>query len=122
MHYSVIINARIYFFLFQAEIENEKLQSRQKGVEKVFTPNQLDSLAQSSVRSHKWDAKTVQQALQMKFTCGTTGYKHLLEQGMPLPSIRTLQRRLEQVPFSSGILSEVFSYMKVKVKTVNKVK
>ena len=63
----------------------------------------------------QWSEKTVQKSLQLKFACGSTGYSVLLDQNFPLPSIRTLQRRLKDIPFSSGILPKVFDLLKVKV-------
>lgn len=64
----------------------------------------------------KWSSYTVKKALQLRFACGSSGYKLLLQQHYPLPSERTLQRRMESVPFESGILREVFDYMQLKVK------
>lgn len=37
----------------------------------------------------------------------------------PLPSLRTLRRKLENVKFHSGILDEIFSLMSLKVTTLN---
>lgn len=34
---------------------------------------------------------------------------------MPLPSLRTLRRRLQNVKFNSGILEEIFEFLKLKV-------
>ena len=62
-----------------------------------------------------WSNVTVQKALQLKFACGTTGYAVLLDQGLPFPSIRTLQRRMAEMEFGSGILTEVFDLLRLKV-------
>ena len=62
-----------------------------------------------------WSNETVQKALQLKFTCGATGYELLIEQGVPLPSVRTLQRRMKGIDFEPGILRDVFTLLAVKV-------
>lgn len=51
----------------------------------------------------------------VRFSCGTTGYSTLLEQSYPLPSIRTLQRRMSKISFKPGVLNHVFDFMKLKV-------
>lgn len=70
-----------------------------------------------STKFMKWSNKTVTNALKLKFSCGNNGYKELLQQGFPLPSIRTLQRRLQNLKFDSGVLYEVFEFLKIKVET-----
>lgn len=47
--------------------------------------------------------------------CGSTGYEELLKQRLPLPSLRTLRRRLENIHFEPGILHEVFEFLRIKV-------
>ena len=51
----------------------------------------------------------------MKFTCGNAGYDELLKQGIPLPSRRTLNRRIEHIKFEPGISDEMFHYLEKKV-------
>jgi hypothetical protein len=50
--------------------------------------------------------------------CGARGYSELLEQGMPLPSLRTLRRSLEDIDFASGILEKIFGVMQTKVSAM----
>ena len=64
----------------------------------------------------KWNSKTIQKALELKFACGTRGYEELLKQKYPLPSCRTLTWALEQLHFSSGISEEMFEFLKVKAE------
>lgn len=54
-------------------------------------------------------------ALRLRFTCGVIGYEELIKEHMPLPSQRTLRRRLENVHFAPGILHEVFEFLNIKV-------
>ena len=63
----------------------------------------------------KWGMATVKKSLQLKLSCGRTGYELLLQQGHPLPSIRTLQRHMKDIKFDSGILAQVFDLLKLKV-------
>ena len=69
----------------------------------------------------KWSENTVIKALRLKFSCGDSGYKHLLQQIIPPPSIQTLQRKLEGLKFDSGILHEVFKFLKIKVESFKNV-
>lgn len=64
-----------------------------------------------------WDPESVKKGMQLRFACGTKGYDMLLKQGYPLPSAKTIQRRMKNIPFKSGILDSIFNYMKVKVST-----
>ncbi|QQP38460.1 Uncharacterized protein FKW44_019034, partial [Caligus rogercresseyi] len=50
--------------------------------------------------------------IQLRIACGTTGYEMLLQKGFPLPSLRTLRRRLESLEFNPGILEDVMELMK----------
>ena len=63
------------------------------------------------MRGIRWSSATVKKALQLRFACGATGYNLLLKQQFPLPSLRTLQRRMETVLFEPGILNQVFEYL-----------
>lgn len=65
----------------------------------------------------KWSNATIKKALKLKFACGNNGYDEILKQKIPLPSLRTLRRRLQNLKFDSGILYEVFNFLKIKVDT-----
>ena len=45
---------------------------------------------------------------------GGSGYKCLLDLGFPLPAIRTLQQRTEEIKFEPGVVTEVFDLLKLK--------
>lgn len=45
----------------------------------------------------KWSNNTITKVLRLKFSCGGSGYEELLKQGHPLPSERTLKRRLQNL-------------------------
>ncbi|PIK41368.1 hypothetical protein BSL78_21778 [Apostichopus japonicus] len=85
---------------------------------KIFSVDQLTSLGRSSTRGVRWGDATVKKALQLRFTCGASGYDLLLRQNLPYPSIRTLQRRMQNVAFRPGILSQVFEFLELKVSNM----
>ena len=76
------------------------------------------ALSRKSTRGFKWSNESVKLALQIKFSCGGSGYETLLAMTYPLPSLRTLHRRLENLKFESGILEEVFDFLKIKVNAM----
>lgn len=63
-----------------------------------------------------WSNETLKKAFKYKFACGTVGYEEIALD-YPLPSLRTLRRRLENLKFESGILDEVFDFLKIKTDT-----
>lgn len=74
---------------------------------------------ESKMNYHKWGMNTVQKALSLKFACGNNGYEELLKNKIPLPSIRTLTRRLQNLKFMPGILNEVFDLFQIKVNAMS---
>lgn len=63
---------------------------------RLFNSDQKDFLKLQYKRMPKWCDSTLVKAYQLKFACGTSGYRELLSQGFPLPSLRTLHRNLEK--------------------------
>lgn len=98
--------------------ENEQLQKKLKN---IFSGDQIRVLQSSTGlnRGRKWSAQTVQRSLQMLFACGASGYGFLRSQGYPLPAPRTLRHSLEGVRFDSGLLTEVFELLQLKVDQMN---
>ena len=93
---------------------NRKLK-QEATIKKLFGHDQLLALSRGGMRGVRWTASTVKKALRLRFSCGASGYNLLLQQGYPLPSVRTLQRRMESLTFMPGILSQVFYYLGLKV-------
>ena len=60
----------------------------------------------------EWSNDIVKTALNLRFSCGTSGCENLLALGMPFSSVRTLQHN----HFQSGLLHEVFKLLKIKVQ------
>ena len=62
----------------------------------------------------RWGKETIKKAIQIRFTSGTTGYKTLQQMQIPLPNIRTLQRRMQHIKLEPGVLGEVFDMLRLK--------
>lgn len=81
----------------------------------MFNDDQIKKLGCEYKRISKWCDPTLVKAYQLKFSCVLSGYKELLKHGFPLPSLRTLNRKLKNLKFQSGILHEVFQFLHIKV-------
>ncbi|XP_071744186.1 52 kDa repressor of the inhibitor of the protein kinase-like isoform X2 [Lepeophtheirus salmonis] len=115
VRYLNVINANLQVQLgvYEAEIKELKKKLKQKDVKiraaeskfkslelrlsSLFNSDQIQFLSYKSSHSkiRLWSNKTIKNSLQLRFTCGTSGYQMLLNQGYPLPSNRTLQRNLK---------------------------
>ena len=91
------------------------IENNPKCVSKLFNVEQLALLNKQYKRMPKWCDNILVKAYQLKFACGVSGYKELLKQGFPLPSLRTLRNKLENWKFKSGDTNEVFEFLKIKV-------
>ncbi|XP_011167115.1 uncharacterized protein LOC105200996 isoform X2 [Solenopsis invicta] len=89
--------------------------SLESALKKIFNDDQLEALTRRSTRGHMWSNDTIKKALRLKFFCGSSGYQQLLKEKIPLPSERTLQRKLEGINFEEGIFNDVFKLSEDKV-------
>jgi hypothetical protein len=62
-----------------------------------------------------WSNMSIHKALKLNISCGTSGYEEILRQGLPFPTIRTIQRHIQDLKFKPGILTEIIDLLKVKV-------
>nr|XP_054919016.1 uncharacterized protein LOC129380871 [Dermacentor andersoni] len=83
---------------------------------KFLNEDQIRALSRNNNHGNSWSAQTVKQGLKIKFACGTTGYETLRKIGYPLPSSRTLARRIQGLKFLPGILHEVIDVMRSKAE------
>ncbi|XP_025073557.1 THAP domain-containing protein 2-like isoform X2 [Pogonomyrmex barbatus] len=60
-------------------------------LKRIFTDDQIHALLTNSKRVRHWSNDTIRKALRLKFACGERGYKELIKQNIPLPSIQMLQ-------------------------------
>lgn len=83
-----------------------KLKLKQESrTAQIFGKDQLNAMSRRAMNGVQWSPATVKKALQLRFSCGSAGYKVLLKQHFPLPSERTLQRRLQNISFQPGVLT-----------------
>lgn len=76
----------------------------------------MAALSRKSTRGLPWQTDTIKKALKLRFSSGDTGYKEILNTAhLPLPSVRTLQEKLQHIDFKPGILTAVFDYLSTKV-------
>lgn len=94
----------------------KKLKQREPtNLEKIFNLDQLEFLETDKRRGTMWSDDTITRGLKLYMACGTEGYKELLNQKLPYPSIRTLQHRLRNLKFKPGILDDVLQILKLRV-------
>lgn len=63
----------------------------------IFTEDQIHIMKYGNHRAKEWSDKTIQRAFKLYMACGTKGYEELRRQNFPLPSVRTLQYRIENL-------------------------
>lgn len=94
--------------------ENQILKQT-KNFKGILNNDQVKALSLQSVRGHKWSTNTIKKALRLKLACGSSGYQELIYQGIPLPSQRTLRRRLQDIDFKPGVCEQIFDMIKQHV-------
>ena len=87
---------------------------------KIFSTDQISTLCRSSSRCGTISGETMKNGLEILFACGSGGYTFLRKKGYPLPALRTLRKHMQHVKIDSGILHEVFSWMKTKCQQMNR--
>lgn len=58
------------------------------GFHTLFTSDQIRYVSGKLKRMPKWCDKALIQGYKLKFACGYSGYRELLNQGFPLPSFK----------------------------------
>eukprot|EP00094_Tigriopus_californicus_P013209 TCALIF_12775-PA protein Name:"Similar to T Transposable element P transposase (Drosophila melanogaster)" AED:0.19 eAED:0.30 QI:0/-1/0/1/-1/1/1/0/813 len=96
-------------------MENDQMSQT---LQKIFNPDQIDALTRPSGRIRQWTDSTTKKAMHLYFTCGTNGYELILKQGWPLPSISTLNRRMQAIRCEPGTLEEMFSLLETKIESM----
>ncbi|XP_012536088.2 nudC domain-containing protein 3 isoform X2 [Monomorium pharaonis] len=87
----------------QLEEANRKLDLANKiilkksSLKQIFNDDQIEVLMRGSSRGYTWSNDTLKKALRLKFSCGCSGYQELLKEKWPLPSERTLRRKLRSI-------------------------
>jgi len=81
----------------------------------------IESKENVTPKRKKLTKEDIRRGLQLRFACGSSGYRKLLElqeqiSPTPLPSIRSLQVATEHIKFAPGILKEVLEPLSVKFR------
>ncbi|XP_046401577.1 uncharacterized protein LOC124167641 [Ischnura elegans] len=97
----------------------QQLKRTTKALNDFLNTDQILALGKKSRKGHKWSNITVKSALQLRFACGIKGYNCILKLNYPLPSDRTLSRRLEGFKFYPGVQEEIFEFLRIKVDFMN---
>ncbi|XP_065088418.1 uncharacterized protein LOC135709899 [Ochlerotatus camptorhynchus] len=103
------------------EKQNNQHELALKALNKTFNTDQVEVLLYDKQRPKKWSNATITESLKTKFACGKKGCENE-RQKYPIPSERTLQRRMEDIHpyscFESGILYGVVELLRLKVNTM----
>lgn len=83
---------------------------------KFLNEDQIQMLSCQGNKRHTWSPQTIKQALQIKSSCGISGYETLRKLGYPLPDTRTLNRHLQRHKCRPGVLTEVVSQLEVNAE------
>ena len=67
-----------------------------KNLSKFLNGDQIDSLKhKTKSKGMRWSNHTMKKSLQIRCATGVKGYNHLIREGFPLPSYRTLCERVD---------------------------
>lgn len=99
------------------EYKTKNSMSTNNKLRQVFNEDQIKFLQRKKT---SWSNRTIRKALSIKFSCGNAGYEELLNQNHPLPSLRTLRRKIQNLQFQSGILHEVLQFLKIKINLLSR--
>lgn len=76
--------------------ERKQLISKGLNVNHIFNEDQLKYLGKRETSRFFWSNETLNTAVQLKLILGHKKFKDLLSRNYPLPSVRTVSRRLER--------------------------
>ena len=95
----------------------ENLAEAKQMLHSLFNEDQLKHLKDKKSKAH-YSLNTLKKAIKLYYTCGSTGYSLLRDEGYPLPTARTIQRHLKKIPFRPGTLDAFIKKMEPKVKAM----
>jgi hypothetical protein len=115
----LLLHAFIKWVNFRSERKDDLLSEQSAGLKRIFNEDQLESMRRGSRQGKSWSESTVKKGLQLRFVCGTSGYEQLLSMGLPFPCVCSLQRRVQHIMFTPGLISPVFKLLESKVQFMN---
>lgn len=92
------------------EQQNKRPDLALTALRKTFNADQVDVLLYEKQRPKEWSNSTITESLKTKFVCGKKGYEHE-RQKYPMPTQRTLQKRMENISFGQEFFMMFWSYL-----------
>ncbi|KAH8029965.1 hypothetical protein HPB51_006171 [Rhipicephalus microplus] len=74
---------------------NRRNHELTRNIKEYLSSDQLQGMWTSTMRGKQWSTGTIQKGLKLRLACRSRGYNAVRELAVPLPSERTLQRRVE---------------------------
>ncbi|XP_031350770.1 uncharacterized protein LOC116176457 isoform X2 [Photinus pyralis] len=81
-----------------SRLEN-KIKEMEERYSCIFSEDQLKFVKYGNHRGEEWSDRTINKGLKLYMTCGAKGYEEIRRQGLPYPSIRTLQHRMHAMKY-----------------------
>ena len=101
----------------QLQQSKQREEGLRANISKFLYPDQLEKLkGPAGSKDVVWSDETIQRCLSIRSVVGSKGYEYLRSLGFPLPSYRTLCRKVENLPFSPGIQHDVLQLLKDKMR------
>ena len=115
-NYAAIATA-VVCCICQLQQSTQREANLEANIRKFLNPDQIEKIKQP--HDHKgrnvvWSSETIQRCLTIRSVVGRNGYDYLRKMNYPLPSYRTLCRRIQTLSFTPGIQYDVLEWLKVK--------
>ncbi|KAE8739848.1 hypothetical protein FOCC_FOCC014649 [Frankliniella occidentalis] len=94
---------------------NQSLNKQQDLLNKHFGQDQMKAAETGNSRGREWTLPSIQKALDVRLAGGPSGLQAANDSVFPLPTNRTLQRRLQPIKFQPGLLYEFLNPFAEKV-------
>ena len=104
--------------LLQLQQSKNREANLEVNIAKFLNSDQIDKLkrpAENKGSNIVWSSDTIQRCLAIRSIVGRNGYEYLRKLKFPLPSYRTLCRRIQNAPFAPGIQHDVLQWLKLKM-------
>ncbi|XP_011874715.1 PREDICTED: uncharacterized protein LOC105565817 isoform X2 [Vollenhovia emeryi] len=73
----------------------------------IFNEDQIKALSNQGSSCRGWSDETIKRAIRLRRTCGSVGYQQILDQNIPLPSERTLRRKMNSIELDKDVKNEI---------------
>lgn len=82
--------------------ESRKYDKLNVRLREIFNEDQIKALINPG-STCQWSDETIKRAIRLRLACGSNGYQMILNENIPLPSYRTLRRKMNDVELSEDI-------------------